>query len=116
MNTTQHKLLPSSFTLQVQIVLFTPEIQISFPQQVQTSRLNETLKTTETSAPLQQYWKIENTNFGVILKGLEGDTMLPPGMFEDLVTKLESHKKGKIIFHFKHYFYLPYHKIKQKYH
>ena len=37
----QHKLLSSSLTLQVQIALFTPEILISFPQQVQTSRHNE---------------------------------------------------------------------------
>ena len=41
MNTTQHKLFSSPLTLQVQIVLFTPEIQISFPRQVQTSRHDE---------------------------------------------------------------------------
>ena len=34
------------------------------------------------------------TKFGVILKGLEGDAMLPPGMFEEMVAKLDNHRKG----------------------
>ena len=53
----------------------------------------QTSKPTENTS-LQRYWKIENTKFGVILKGLEEDTMFPPGMFEEMVVKLYNHSKG----------------------
>lgn len=60
---------------------------------VQKTVTKQTSKPTENTSS-QRYWKIENTKFGVILKGLEGDTIVPPGMFEEMVAKLDNHGKG----------------------
>lgn len=53
--------------------------------------LNSALEQSEPTT----YWKILETEFGIVLEGLEGDTMLPPGMWEDMVTKLSANSEGK---------------------
>lgn len=56
----------------------------------------ENLHKQETAVPLKEYLRVETTSYGVILKRIEGGVMLPPGMFEQMVTKLESLQKGMI--------------------
>lgn len=42
-----------------------------------------------------KYWRIKRTKFGEILEGEEGDTMLPPGMWEEILKVIKSNKQGK---------------------
>lgn len=80
-------------------------MQTSLPERPPEQQLEETVtslkdevKTLKHSLELSdpsRYWHIKDTNFGKILEGEEGETMLPPGMWEEVVSLLETHKQGK---------------------
>lgn len=48
----------------------------------------------EKSLATRSYWKILKTEFGVVLQGEEGETMLPPGVWEEMVIKLSTIGEG----------------------